>query len=464
MDTFIARQTVARRRRPYSPLPRKPEVHASFFGGFAEGVASEASQKPRKVKTAPGFFASGSLFRAHGKSAGHATAAKRRGLFQGLSGALGHMSEALASVARRKRPEPRPNQAFESLSGIGLLSLPPSLSDEKAEKPAFLSRFMAKATEALAKRRGLVLGCGAAAIIAAIGLGLAVGLKPSFPLPDGKLLPVATDANGAEAELLLSYVSPEADDGDPDLAQLPLPKSLDYSSYTVKSNDSIGSIAKRFGRSVDSIVSANGIKSIKALRVGTELRIPNMDGLVHRVAKGESLGGIARAFKVEPTLLADANDLGSASLQVGQSLFIPGAKLAPQTLRQIYGTTVIWPARGPISSPFGYRADPFTGVRRFHEGLDIVVNMGTPVKAAMDGKIADLGWNANFGNYIIMSHGNGLQTLYGHLSAFKVSIGQAISQGTVIAASGNTGYSTGPHLHFGVYRNGQATNPLKLLK
>ena len=90
--------------------------------------------------------------------------------------------------------------------------------------------------------------------------------------------------------------------------------------------------------------------------------------------------------------------------------------------------------------------------------------MGTPVKAAMDGRVADVGWNANYGNYVIISHGGGLQTLYGHLSSYSVKAGDSVSQGMVIAKSGNTGYSTGPHLHFGVYRNGVMTNPLKLLK
>ena len=149
--------------------------------------------------------------------------------------------------------------------------------------------------------------------------------------------------------LLLDYISPEyATSLDPaSIANLPLPQAVEISYYTVKRGDAISTIARRFGRSADSILSLNGIKNAKSLKIGTELKIPNMDGLLHVVAKGESLGSIARRYKVELTLLADANDLGSMTLKVGQSLFIPGARLSADELRRIYGSTFAWPVRGP---------------------------------------------------------------------------------------------------------------------
>jgi murein DD-endopeptidase MepM/ murein hydrolase activator NlpD len=307
---------------------------------------------------------------------------------------------------------------------------------------------------------------GLAVLLAVFGIRL---LKPSFPVPAEGLLPAADSLPASDfggESLLLDFISPDlSSPADPaDIAGLPLPRALELSTYTVQKGDSIGSIAKRFGRSVDSLLSLNGIKNVKGLRTGTELRIPNMDGLIHVVAKGENLGLIAKRYKVELTLIADANDLGSTSIRVGQSLFIPGARLAPEELRRIYGTSFAWPLRGPISSRFGVRSDPFTGVRRFHAGVDIVVDLGTPVRAAAAGRVADLGYNANYGNYIILSHGDGLQTLYGHLSGFTVTIGQTVAQGAVIGKSGNTGYSTGPHLHFGIYRGGAAVDPFKMLK
>jgi murein DD-endopeptidase MepM/ murein hydrolase activator NlpD len=159
----------------------------------------------------------------------------------------------------------------------------------------------------------------------------------------------------------------------------------------------------------------------------------------------------------------DANDLGSSRLLSGQSLFIPGARLPEATLKQALGQKVAWPLRGPLSSYFGYRPDPFTGIRRFHAGIDIVANSGSPVRAAMDGRVADVGYNGNYGNYIILSHADGYQTLYGHLSQAIAAVGSKVEQGAVIGLSGNTGYSTGPHLHFGLFRRSLPLNPLKFL-
>jgi murein DD-endopeptidase MepM/ murein hydrolase activator NlpD len=189
-----------------------------------------------------------------------------------------------------------------------------------------------------------------------------------------------------------------------------------------------------------------------------------MDGLVHRVRPGESISSIAARYKIDATRLVDANDLGSSTLASGQSLFIPGAKLPDAELKQVLGEKIAWPARGRLSSYFGYRPDPFTGVRRFHGGIDIVMSSGTPVRAAAAGLVSDVGYNANFGNYIILSHGGGLQSLYGHLTSSAVAKGAKVAQGSMIGLSGNTGYSTGPHLHFGLYKNGIGINPLKYLK
>jgi murein DD-endopeptidase MepM/ murein hydrolase activator NlpD len=302
------------------------------------------------------------------------------------------------------------------------------------------------------------------ALVAPGGI-LLLARGPAFPLPSGPLLP--TDASAQD--LLLDYVSPDmvngkADD-DQDLSSLPpAPVTLQMSIYTVRPGDTLGSIAKRFGRNVGSIISANGIRNTTGVKTGTQLRIPNLDGIIYVVHSGDNLAGIAKRFKIETIKIVDANDLGSASLNVGQSLFIPGARLPEQTVMQALGPRVAWPARGPISSPFGYRPDPFTGVRRFHAGIDIAVDADTPIKAAMDGTVADVGYNGDFGNYVILNHANGFQTLYGHMTKASVPEGMKVAQGDVIGLSGNTGYSTGPHLHFGLYRRSVAVNPLKYLK
>lgn len=116
-----------------------------------------------------------------------------------------------------------------------------------------------------------------------------------------------------------------------------------------------------------------------------------------------------------------------------------------------------------ISSLYGYRIHPITGKRRFHEGLDIAANYGNGVYAYTDGKVVQAGWNGGYGNCILIDHGNGLKTRYGHLSKFLVRVGQRVKTGERIGAVGSTGNSTGPHLHFEVIKWGRTQNPLNYL-
>ena len=117
-----------------------------------------------------------------------------------------------------------------------------------------------------------------------------------------------------------------------------------------------------------------------------------------------------------------------------------------------------------VSSSYGYRSDPFTGGAAFHAGLDFPGPMGSPIFAAAKGRVTFVGQRQGYGNCIEISHGNGLMTRYGHLSAFKTRIGQQVDAGTPIAAMGSTGRSTGPHLHFEVRVNGQPVNPRPFLE
>ena len=503
MDTIIESQRIARRRRPYSPISGQTGSKKGLFGRASVKASSSGKTATGGSRgPAPLWFENSELARRaaqeasplpYGQKPARRGKASRHGggSWRALAEASRRGAERLAGLARAAAAGVSGlfarKTAGETLGGLaGGPQLVPAEPVASARQEKAATRPSSRAELHL---RRAVLGLGLAFLALVVVFGVLSVVKPYFPLPEGGLLPSepiptvqagsvtgaaggAGSADGASAALsedeavLLEYISPEfaAPADAADIANLPLPHAVEISSYTVRKGDSISSIARQFGRSPDSILSMNGIKNAKSLRTGTELKIPSMDGLLHVVAKGESLGSIAKRYKVELTLLADANDLGSMTLKVGQSLFIPGAKLGADELRKIYGTAFAWPARGPISSWFGVRADPFTGVRRFHAGIDIVVNLGTPVKAAADGKVADLGYNASYGNYIILSHPDGSQTLYGHLSAFSVTRGQSVTLGKVIGKSGNSGYSTGPHLHFGLYRNGAAVNPLKSLK
>jgi murein DD-endopeptidase MepM/ murein hydrolase activator NlpD len=126
-------------------------------------------------------------------------------------------------------------------------------------------------------------------------------------------------------------------------------------------------------------------------------------------------------------------------------------------------TPSMWPVPGWLSSSFGNRRDPFTGGANFHPGLDISANQGDPVLATADGVVSHASFAGNYGNLVIIDHGFGISTKYGHLSRFAVMPGQAMRRGEVLGYVGSTGRSTKPHLHYEVWVNGRLTNPLRLL-
>jgi murein DD-endopeptidase MepM/ murein hydrolase activator NlpD len=122
-----------------------------------------------------------------------------------------------------------------------------------------------------------------------------------------------------------------------------------------------------------------------------------------------------------------------------------------------------WPVMGWLSSTFGKRKDPFTGQPDDHPGLDISASQGTPVKATADGTVESAGYNGNYGNSIVITHGFGIATRFGHLSQFAVRAGQQVKRGEIIGYVGATGRATSPHLHYEILLNGQPSNPLRLL-
>lgn len=126
-------------------------------------------------------------------------------------------------------------------------------------------------------------------------------------------------------------------------------------------------------------------------------------------------------------------------------------------------TPSIWPVIGWLSSAFGSRQDPVNGGADFHPGLDITADYGTPVKATADGTIESAGWAGDYGNMILLKHGYGMSTRYGHMSRLAVSSGQAVKRGQVIGYVGATGRTTGPHLHYEIMLNGSRINPMNLL-
>jgi len=126
-------------------------------------------------------------------------------------------------------------------------------------------------------------------------------------------------------------------------------------------------------------------------------------------------------------------------------------------------TPSIWPVKGWLTSTFGYRSSPFTGRREMHKGLDIATRSGTPIIAPADGLVVFSGREGGFGNMIVIDHGYGITTRYGHCSVLDAKLGQKIKRGDVIARVGNTGRSTGPHVHYEVAVNGVPVNPSRYI-
>jgi murein DD-endopeptidase MepM/ murein hydrolase activator NlpD len=300
------------------------------------------------------------------------------------------------------------------------------------------------------------------AVVLALCLLIPLGFRLSFLTPpQGEIgLPGSEDVENA----MIQYLIPE-EGGHSELpnSEENFLDSISTTSYTVRSGDTISGIAQRFGLSMDTVISFNNIQDARSLKVGTVLTIPNSSGLKYRVRRGDYLGGIARKFGVSLNELLDWNNLESSVIVPGQELFIPSARLSEMERNRVFGRLFIYPTKGRITDRFGMRRDPFTGMRRFHNGVDLAGAVGTPVIASMSGKVAMLGYNPTYGKYLILTHPEGFQTLYGHLDAFRVQKGESVRQGQRIADMGNSGYSTGSHLHFSIFRKGEPIDPFEYL-
>jgi murein DD-endopeptidase MepM/ murein hydrolase activator NlpD len=269
---------------------------------------------------------------------------------------------------------------------------------------------------------------------------------------------------------LVERESPVSANGDlqdlgvPEPESFSKPRMLLYSSYRLQSGDIIGNLARDFGLNEDTLISINAVKNTRTLQIGQVLKIPNQDGILYTVKQGDTLNQIAEKYGADPEAVQIANELFSDTVHAETVLFIPGARLDWINLQEINGDLFIWPISGYITSPYGYRPSPFTGVRQFHSGLDIGAAAGTPIRAAMSGRVIIAGWDDSFGNYVVITHHSGYRTLYGHMSVIRVKSGDFVGTGERIGDVGSTGLSTNPHLHFTVYKNGVTVSPRSLMK
>lgn len=229
--------------------------------------------------------------------------------------------------------------------------------------------------------------------------------------------------------------------------------------HTVAAGETISGIAARYNLDVDTVLAANPGAG-ELIYPGDQLVILPAPGVLHVVQEGDTVWSLGRQYGVTTDDILQANGKTGVDLAVGEKLFIPGAKAARAAVAPSRGRTgggYVWPTRGSITSPYGYRWG------RLHTGIDIANDTGTPVMAARRGRVAFAGWRGGYGYAVLVDHGQGVHSLYGHLADFAVQAGNYVQPGQVIGYVGSTGYSTGPHLHFEVIVNGQPVDPLDLL-
>ncbi|WP_110953644.1 peptidoglycan DD-metalloendopeptidase family protein [Anaerosinus massiliensis] len=231
--------------------------------------------------------------------------------------------------------------------------------------------------------------------------------------------------------------------------------------HIVKDGETLSDIASLYQVDVDTLRGANE-NLTDIIQPGDKLLVLPQKGVLYTVAEGDSLWRIAKLFQVEVKNILEQNEKTEEFLKVGEKLFIPGAKprvveaAAVPASRQVT-SGFIRPATGVVSSPFGARWG------RMHEGIDIADDLGTPIRAALAGKVTYAGWLGAYGYAIMLEHREGYSTLYGHLQSMHVVKDEFVNRGQVIGEMGNTGNSTGPHVHFEVRHRGELINPENVL-
>lgn len=284
---------------------------------------------------------------------------------------------------------------------------------------------------------------------------------------------LGTDSQNISAPIVLSASS----QAEPESTDLSLKVRDKILSYTVENGDTLSTIAKQFDISVNTILWQNDLTDNDTIRPGQVLEILPVTGIAHTVGRGDTIYSIAKKYKANAQAIVDFpfntfTDDETFGLTVGQVLIVPdGVKpeapaiIAPLLPVAQFSPNVgvnpgtgqfIWPTTGVISQYFSW----------YHKAIDIANPTYPPIIAADSGVVIVAGWvdNTGYGNRVMIDHGNGYITLYGHMSRIIVSVGQRVGKGQLIGYVGSTGRSTGPHLHFEIRRKGGGFyNPLDFL-
>jgi len=287
-----------------------------------------------------------------------------------------------------------------------------------------------------------------------------ISLLESVPVANPKL---------AEASLTKARVDGEALVADNNLSgiggpEVVTPESDEISMYVVQDGDTLEDVAKMFNVSANTIKWANNISKLP--EVGEVLVILPITGVKHVAKKGDDLESLAKKYNSQAKEIAQYNGLDfDADLGIGDEIIIPNGQIAPpkpkpkpkpkSATTPKKTTPKAVPAPG-LPSYGGYYMRPISGGVRTqgihgNNGVDLANQVGTPIYASAGGRVIvakSSGWNGGYGNYVVIAHDNGTQSLYGHMNTVGVSVGQVVTKGVVVGTLGSSGNSTGPHIHF----------------
>lgn len=301
----------------------------------------------------------------------------------------------------------------------------------------------------------LIPSASTPALIAPINADPNIGAPLALATSDGSALVSYTGISGTIADI--SNVTP------PDQISL----------YVVRPDDTLSTIANMFDVSVNTIIWANNLSNTRDIHPGDTLLILPISGIQHTVMKGETLKSIAEKYGANANEIAQFNGLDpSVALTIGSTVIIPGGEVSQPTETITHRGNVHRVGPEPYlggSGPaqYGYYSNPMPGgiiTQGIHgwNAVDIGAPLGTPIHAAANGIVIvsrDNGsWNGGYGNYVVITHNNGTQTLYAHMKHSAVSVGQSVLSGQIIGYVGMTGLTTGPHVHFEVRG---AANPFR---
>lgn len=250
-----------------------------------------------------------------------------------------------------------------------------------------------------------------------------------------------------------------------------------------------GTVAELSALRTDALALEMENASYRATTGELTTQLTSLQGVMEELGSKSAVDPeVARAMQKLPTMIK-ARAMGGGSAMPPPSL-LASALASPEDtfglLRNVLGrlesqlrlvrtdverrqalaaaTPSIWPTAGWLTAGYGERADPLTGDPGYHQGLDISTDRGKPVVATADGVVESAAYSGNYGNLMVIDHGFGIKTRYGHLSGFASTVGSSVRRGDVVGYVGSTGRTTGAHLHYEVITNGQAINPLPLLK